>query len=317
MSQYERQHLVAEISSLEEILAGLSPKKILERKSFEYRLKEARERLAAQPPSKEPARARLTFSGPPVVGSHGIFADFGIKIMGKFNDAVASMTAALAGPLSSSGPLPNREANQLLITNTALGSFGFELEEHIPVSTDLQQTLGLPETQEPSPLAQALENTQNLLLGCMGTDDELADAAAETDPRALKEVREFLETLANHKAICTLNYGQRAVRFRDADQVRQCAARLGSDSLHEEEITLKGQFTGFVLSRRIFDFRIEQSSEEICGKAKKSLAALPEINRHLFQDVSIKVLKTQVGSGKARYTVIETPSWGTPSTSET
>ncbi len=28
------------------------------------------------------------------------------------------------------GPIPNRDQNQLLITNTAVGSFGFELEEY-------------------------------------------------------------------------------------------------------------------------------------------------------------------------------------------
>ncbi len=40
------------------------------------------------------------------------------------------MVAALNGSLSMTGPIPNREQHPLLITGTAIGSFGFELEEY-------------------------------------------------------------------------------------------------------------------------------------------------------------------------------------------
>jgi hypothetical protein len=37
--------------------------------------------------------------------------------------------ASLAAPLAAMGRIPNRDQHQLLITSTALGSFGFELDE--------------------------------------------------------------------------------------------------------------------------------------------------------------------------------------------
>ena len=107
-------------------------------------------------PNREPARARLTFRGRPVVGQHGIFAEFGAKATSAFADAVAKVAAGLSGPLASMGPIPNRDESRLLITGTALGSFGFELEE-MPIGDQLD--FG----EDTSP-GKALELTQNLLL---------------------------------------------------------------------------------------------------------------------------------------------------------
>ena len=59
-----------------------------------------------------------------MVGGYGIFADFGTKIVGALNEAVTSVAASLSGGLAAKGPIPNREKNQLLITSTAVGSFG-------------------------------------------------------------------------------------------------------------------------------------------------------------------------------------------------
>ena len=130
------------------------------------------------------ARAKLTFDGVPVIRSHGIFADFGMKAVSSFTDAVASIAASLTTPLAAMGRIPNRDQNQLLITSTAVGSFGFELEEH----SAEQLVLGL---ENASPVAIALERTQALLQSTLGDDDALADIASETDPRALDKVRNF------------------------------------------------------------------------------------------------------------------------------
>ena len=82
-------------------------------------------------------------------------------------------------------PIPTREQNQLLIIGPALGSFGFELEEY----------RGQMILLEASPVAQALEKTQNLLQGSLGSDEELADSASETDLCALEKIRSLLSTL--------------------------------------------------------------------------------------------------------------------------
>ncbi len=138
---------------------------------------------------RSPARARLTFNGLPVIGSHSIFADFGMKAVSSFTDAVATVAASLSAPLAAMGPIPNRDQNQLLITNTAVGSFGFELEEY-----RAQELL-----DDESAVAVALDLTQSLLQATLGQDDELAD----------------------NEAICTLQYGDKAMRFVDPGQVRR------------------------------------------------------------------------------------------------
>ena len=185
MNRSDRQHLVAERTFLEARLAELPPTARLTRMSVNTQLKVLTQKLAEVENEREPARARLTFNGRPVIGTHGIFADFGMKAVNGFTETVAIIAASLTseGPLAQMGPIPNREQNQLLITGSAIGSFGFELEEY----------RGQPTLEGFSPVAQALERTQNLLKGTLGTDEELADSASETDLRALDKMRSFLK----------------------------------------------------------------------------------------------------------------------------
>ena len=217
MKTQEYQYLLAERTTVYRLLAETSPDDVLERSGLEARLEKLEHELAStEPPSREPARVRLTFRGRPVVGSYGVFAEFGTAATSAFADMVAKVAVSLSGPLSAMGPVPKREANQLLITSTAVGSFGFELEEY----RDGQ----LPFTDD-SPAAQALDFTQSLLQNMLGTDDELTDSVAATDPRALASVRSFFKVLADNEAVCTVECRGRTVRYSDVGQVRQTLAR--------------------------------------------------------------------------------------------
>jgi hypothetical protein len=130
MNRQERLDLLSQQKFLQARLAQLPDSARIMRISTESRLRAIAERLASEPADeREPARVRLTFDGAPVVRSYGIFADFGTKAVSGFTDAVVMVAASLTAPLKATGPIPNRELNQLIITNTALGSFGFELEE--------------------------------------------------------------------------------------------------------------------------------------------------------------------------------------------
>ena len=120
--------------------------------------------------------------------------------------AVARMAAGLVAPLASSGPIPNRDQHQLLITSTAVGSFGFELEELLGDQLSFD---------EETPVALALAQTQELLRGTLGTDDELADAATGADPRAVAAVRAFLTELMTNEAVCALEFSDSRLAFSD------------------------------------------------------------------------------------------------------
>jgi len=301
MNNEDRPYLLAERTFLKRMLVETPPNARLTRMSDEARLRKVEAQLAALPADAQaPARARLTFDGLPVIRSHGIFADFGMKAVSSFTDAVAWVAASLAAPLAAMGPIPNRDQNQLLITSTAVGSFGFELEEY--------RTQQLPLAVE-SPLALALERTRALLQSTQGDDDDLADIASETDPRALEKVRAFLKVLADNSAVCALQYAGRGVRFTDVGQLRNSLARLQADNLRETQEQLSGAFLGVLPESRSFEFKFGSDGRTIRGKVAGSVGHLDDINEHRHQSVQIDVMTTQVGNGRPRYLLMQLPPW--------
>lgn len=301
MNNEDRQHLLAERTFLQRLLAKTPATARLTRMSDEARLRKVEAQLAALPADERtPARARLTFDGVPVIRSHGIFADFGMKAVSSFTEAVASVAASLSAPLAAMGPIPNRDQNQLLITSTAVGSFGFELEEYRAEQLALE---------EASPVATALERTQALLQSTLGNDDDLADIASETDPRALDKVRTFLKVLADNSAVCALQYGGSGVRFTDVGQVSRSLARLAADNLHESEEQLRGEFVGVLPNSRSFEFRLASDGQIIRGKVSPRVQNVDTINDHLHSAVQIYVTRTQVGNGRPRYLLTQMPQW--------
>ena len=132
MTTQERTRLLAEKQFLTTRIDSIPVAAGLTRASLQSRLRTVEGGLQAtlNRVHRDPARARLTFGGRPVVRSHGVFADFGTKAAGRFVDAIAAVAASITAPLAAMGPIPGRDQNQLLIVGTAIGSFGFELEEH-------------------------------------------------------------------------------------------------------------------------------------------------------------------------------------------
>jgi hypothetical protein len=294
-------HLLAEQTTLNRLLAEIPADGVLERSGLEARLEDVERELATFGPARrDRARARLTFRGRPVVDQHGIFAEFGTRATSAFTDAVAKVAAGLSGPLAAMGPIPNRDESQLLITGTALGSFGFELEE---------APSNLLEFEEPTIAGQALELTQGLLQSTLGTDDELADSAVATDPRAIAAVRNFLEILATNEAVCALQLNDKLFQFKDLGEVNRSVQRLGRDNLLEEQTQLTGKFQGVLPKARTFEFKLEESAEVIRGKVGTTITNPEVLNEHLDQATQIDVLATRVGTGNPRYVLMKMPRW--------
>jgi hypothetical protein len=302
MNRHDFVQLLGERTALQRMIESTPIDDVLDRGSLTARLEEIEFQISqARENEREPVRARITFNGRPVVGGYGIFADFGTKIVGAFNEAVTSVAASLSGGLAAKGPIPNREQNQLLITSTAVGSFGFDLEEY---------RAELPTIDEKSVLDLAIERTQSLLQGTIDTDDELlADAASELDQRALDKVRAFISTLAENEAVCALQYRNQVFRFNDVGQVRRSLERIGRDNLREDEQTFRGEFQGVLPKRRTFEFKIEATDEVIVGKVAPAIENVDQINEHLHQQVEISAMVTRVGGGHPRYLLLDLPKW--------
>jgi len=302
MNRHEANQLLAERSALERMIADTPADEVIDLRSLRARLDVVNRELEKQPlDTREPVKARLTFRGRPVVGSHGIFAEFGVTATKAFTDAIALLAASFETDLAATGPIPNRTQNQLLITSTAVGSFGFELEEH---REDL-----LP-LEDESALAQALNKAQELLYGsAAGSDDELTDAASGQDPRAVAALRDFLKKLADNEAVCAVTVGGKAFSFSDVGEVQRSLTRLGRENLHEQPKSFAGAFQGALPKRRTFEFRVARTGEVIVGKIGPAITEPSVINRHLEQAIDIRLVETRVGQGRPRYVLNELPNW--------
>lgn len=296
MNIKELRQLQAERATLEKLLTQLPESSVIERIGLNARKKEVDDTLASLPtPSREPVKVRLTFRGKPIVGSHGMFAEFAAAVVDAFADAVAAIGASLGAQLGARGILPNRDDYRLLITGTALGSFGFELEE-APDNETLFPDMSLVES--------AIEQTKAIMQASIGTDDELTDAISEADPRALEKLRKFLVIMADKEAVCALEFKDDIFRFTDVGQVRRSESRLSKDNIHEDDPRIIGKFLGVLPKRRTFEFQITESEEVISGKVGPEIQDASQINHIIEKTLKISVHTKRVGTGRPRYTLM-------------
>lgn len=285
----------AEISELEAILAAMPQSEIIARISFESRLRTARAALAATANIVAPKKAKLTFRGRPVFGSHGIGAEFGTKAAGAFSDAFAAVAAGLGEGLRYMGPIPDKAKNQLMITGTAIGSFGFEFELP-PRKDDLFPDAGRTD--------EALTKLQDLLrISAEGSDDAMAELVEEIHPRAVRKVAEFLGYLVQQQAVCGLEFEDRYFRFDSSEQLQISSERLREENIREEDREFVGNFAGVLPTSRTFEFNLLDGAP-LKGKIAVGIEDPDVINREwLKKPARVKFGVIQVGQGRPRYTL--------------
>lgn len=174
------------------------------------------------------AEVGLFFGGRPVVGSHGILAEFGAKAVAEFQNLVSSAYAAVDGALGARGPVPQRDRTQLLITDVARGSFGFILQQ-----ADAPQLVD-------SPLKGVLSHSLDLLFRAASPDQEAFDRLAETvDGRVLASLCAFFKLVDDAGATVRLVEGGREFTLRRED-VELARERTEHVSFEENEQTIEG-----------------------------------------------------------------------------
>ncbi|KJZ14573.1 MULTISPECIES: hypothetical protein [unclassified Halomonas] len=306
MNHQEYVALQAERNALQAMLDKIPEDRVLDRASLEIRLEEVAELLAETTlPERELTKAVLTFNGRPVAGSEGVLADFATKALAAFSEAITAVGASLHATLAPTGPVPNRQQYQMMITGTARGSFGFQLEES---TTQL-------ELDEDSTVALALEATRSLLDGSVGVDDEqLAEAAADMDQRALDKIRSFVSVLNDNEAVCTLMHAKKSFRFKDASQVKRSLERLSTEYLSENEKVISVKFGGALPHKGSCEFQIEGNKEWLTAKIGPGVESPDIINDHRGEKVEAKMLVTQAGRGRPRYKLLELPAWSSHQT---
>lgn len=199
------------------------------------------------------------------------------------------------------GPIPDKGRNQLLITGTAIGSFGFEFE--------------LPATQEdlfpePEKGEEALEKIQALLrTTAEGSDDDVAELVEEIHPRAVRKVAEFLGYLAQQDSWCGLEFKNRFFRFSDIQQLQSSVERLQDENIQEQQESYRGEFQGVLPGARTFEFKLSDQSGLIKGKVDPAIEDPDILNREwLHKHVQVKLHVIRVGQGRPRFTLLDLAS---------
>lgn len=302
-----RSDYVFALSEREQVtkLLEKSPKGFsLGRISLESRLKNLNEYIAQADLRKyEPTKATITFKGPTVMGTHGISATFGSKAISIFNDAIAYVATAFNGALPSGGRVPNCETNNLMITASARGSFGFVLEEYRP-----DAPLGF---DEPTLVSKAMDRTQTILQASLTDDDEvLTEALDDLDPRALDKIRSFIQYLHENRTVFSLKTNHGSVIFRDPKQLQKTSEKLSADNIHEETIEVKAYFLGALPNKRQCEFLVVGDTEVKTAKISRSIDNPDAINKNLGKASHAFFTKKTIGSGKPRFVLTSLPEWG-------
>ncbi len=288
-------NLSSEANTLRELLDNIPLDNVIDRLGIESRLEEVEYELGCINPFHITKKARLTFRGGPVVGSHAISAIFASKATDFFANAVAAVSAGLSGALHFKGPIPDKNINNLMITGTAIGSFGFEFELPKPDNFDL--------CPEQSIVEKAVDEIRSLFeVSATGSDDDLSDLVEEIHPRAISKIYEFLNYLNEQDAKCGLEFNNKFFRFSSKQQLEAALSRLNDNNIHEEIVSYKGVFSGALPASRNFEFETEVDKELIKGKISKDIAQ-PEliVKNWLLKPVKVKFTVITIGNSKPKF----------------
>ena len=302
MNIHDYRFLLSERSALNRMIDETPGTDVIDRLSLEARLQEVAIQLKDyEGYSPHWGEGSLTFEGNPVVGSRGIDAEFGSKAVSAFSKAVTLVGASSHGHLSSKGRVPQKENYRLMITGTALGSYGFRVEAA---------------SQEPVPVGEvpsvesAITQVKKILEASIKTDDDLSHTIGEIDNRALNGVHDFLKTVADNKAVCTLTFKGDVFRFRDPDQVRHSQTRLSRDHIKEESVILTGKVIGFFPHIPRVQLQATSPESEFWGsdfgkiiEAKVVPAIASMFDSLLHREVTVDAQQRRVGSSKPSYII--------------
>ncbi len=306
MNIHEYRFLLSEVGTLNALIARIPHDHVIERMGFEHRLRQVEGELKAyEGYSPEVVEARLTFRGKPVSGSRGGSANFLSNVTKRFATAIHYIGASQKYVnLNPSGAVRDKKDYELMITDTAIGSFGFRVEE-----ASLRPSL----LDEPTPVERAIGGFKTILEASVGSDSQLAEAIGDADIRAINAVRDFLNDVAKEDAVCALEFKGDEFRFIDALQVKRSRDRLDRDNVQEGEVKFSGRFQGFLPRSHRAEFLIEATDDASFSEHVGEVINCPvipspndaDINSVLNQTVQVDSRARRVGAARPRFVILD------------
>ncbi len=264
----ERESLVAEVATLEQLLNDLTPEDWLDRRSLQARRERVLADLEKVEKRFEPtARIALFFGGKPVVGTHGIDTGFTANTLGAFQKLITKVAAES----SDDGTGGGRESSRLHITECLHGSFGFQFEELADNSPAASTSL-----------KKASELTARLIIAAGESDEVFAEAIAENGEKVAASLKDFFSELDKEKATFRMVTGAFEASF-NSDRVRRARERTEDLNVRDETVKIAGEFLGVCLGSRRFEMK--------AGEQVIRCTVGPEFSREYLIDLNTKTGK--------------------------
>lgn len=201
--------------------------------------------LAAHPENK--ASIALFFGGKPVLGSRGITAEFAGHMLENFQELVTRKFASSElGPLGDRGPIPMKQATDMMVTSLAKGSFGFVLDE-LTDQDEIDATALKLVVEE---IVQTLEKVSS------SNELDFEEVAEQLDPRLLITLKDFFVTLDSAEGTIRLVDDVADISL-DSTSVHRGRLRTEATSIDESDVTLDGVLVGFLPEHRKFEMLVE------------------------------------------------------------
>ena len=254
----ERDQMGAELAELTTLIESLPANDYLSRLGLESRRDEVQHKFMTLVDHEEyRAKVALYFGGEPVFGSKGVKADFGSKAVGSFQDLLSKVWVATeGGQLLPMGPIRDRSAAQLHITNLVHGSFGFLLEELDAQGEPMFKTA----------LCKAADQTAEYIASFAGeNEDSFSSVIEDLNPRVFQSLREFFGCIHKNNATFRLVEGSRDFKF-DHLAVERAWSRAENSNIDEEQTQVRGKLLGVIPIGRRFEFQPDGGATIIEGK---------------------------------------------------
>jgi hypothetical protein len=200
----------------------------------------------------------LFFGGSPVIGSRGVEADFAGEALSAFQELVKKrLVVEEIGGIAARGPVANRAASQLLITDVARGSFGFLLEEAAAGDA-------LADTE----LRVVIDQTSHLIADVASPDDGVfEDAMSNIDARTLISLKKFFDVLDTGRATIRLVEDDKEFNLQRPD-VARARSRVDVMEVAEEEATDIVGVLYLLPQHKTFELIRDDTGETIYGKVE-------------------------------------------------
>lgn len=305
LPQLEQQYLQASLAQAQLLLADalLDGDDPIGQHQWRQQVQQLQTELAAMPQAiaSAPAGIALFFAGKPVVGSHGIHADFGSKVLDSFQKIVSQRFASEElGPLASKGRVPLKDNTHLMITDVVRGSFGFVLQAAAP--EDASQAAD-------TSLKAVVDKVASTISRLAAQDTMLFDeAVSEIDERQKTSLSEFFRLLDNEGATMRLVEGERDFELNVAS-IQRARSRVEQLEISDTNQEFSGQIVGWGDVSGKFELRQHATGELIQGTVKPetlnraAAEGLEPYHKHVRARIKVREVKARNRAVKRVYTL--------------